>query len=359
MLAAESGGTLGVEGVRMRRWLLLILAVLLASVMGASSGGASKPRADARQGTLETPVTKVRSVVIDTDMSVDDWMAILFLLHRSDVRVKAITVSGTGVAHGIPGARNVIRLLDLAGRWDIPVAYGRATTYPGGHAFPAGWRPASDDMIGIPLPAPSRSISRLRAAKLIANVAARSPVEILALGPLTNVADALRASPTLRKRITSLTIMGGALDVPGNVGTGNAEWNVYVDPAAADIVLRSGNPSTLVPLDATNAVPYNAPFFKRLGRNRRTAAARFVYEALSRQMPGEGLFFWDPFAAAVLVEPSVAKLGKRAIRVFTTGADAGRTVEARNGTRVRVALAGNRTRFENLFLATLNAPPRG
>lgn len=136
-------------------------------------------------------------------------------------------------------------------------------------------------MIGIPLPAPSRSISRLRAAKLIANVAARSPVEILALGPPTNVADALRASPTLGKRITSLTVMGGALDVPGNVGTGNAEWNFYVDPAASDIVLRSGIPSTLVPLDATNAVPYNAPFFERLGRNRRTAAARFVYEALS------------------------------------------------------------------------------
>ena len=65
---------------------------------------------------------RVRSVVIDTDMTTDDWMAILFLPHRTDVRVKAITVSGTGIADGAPGARNAIRLLDLAGEKDIPVA---------------------------------------------------------------------------------------------------------------------------------------------------------------------------------------------------------------------------------------------
>lgn len=321
---------------------LLLVVALAAGVVTA----AARPEASG----------KARPVVIDTDMSVDDWMAILFLLHRSDVSVKAITVAGTGVAHGAPGARNAIRLLDLEGRRDIPVAYGRATTYHGGHAFPAGWRPALDSMLGIPLPPPSRAVSRLSAAKLIAKVAARSRVEILELGPPTNVADALRATPGLSERVTSVTLMSGALNVEGSAPGKRADWNFYVDPVAADIVLRSGIPWTLVPLDATNAVPYNEPFFERLGAKRKTAAARFVYEALSRQMPGDGLYFWDPLAAAVLVDPSVAALGRRTIRVLTTGVDAGRTVEAESGTQVRVALAGNQERFEELFLAGLNAP---
>jgi pyrimidine-specific ribonucleoside hydrolase len=297
---------------------------------------------------------KVRPVVIDTDMSVDDWMAILFLLHRRDVSVKAITVSGTGVAHGAAGARNAIRLLDLEGRRDIPVAYGRGTTYPGGHAFPVDWRPALDNMLGIGLPRPSRTVSHLSAAELIANVATRSPVDILELGPPTDVADALRATPGLEKQITSITLMSGALNVAGTAPGKKADWNFYVDPVAARIVLQSEIPWTLVPLDATNAVPYNDPFFNRLAANRKTAAARFVYQALSRQMPGRGLYFWDPLAAAVLVDPSVATLGRRTIRIVTAGADAGRTVEARDGTRVRVALAGKQARFEALFLAGLS-----
>ena len=329
-----------------------LLTVLLL-VFGLGAGAAALA---VQPGTPASSSPTARPVVIDTDMSVDDWMAILLLLHRRDVTVKAITVSGNGVAHGAPGARNAIRLLDLEGRRGVPVAYGRATTYPGGHAFPEAWRPAIDAMLGIELPPPSRAVSRLSAAQLIADVAARSPVEILELGPPTNIADALRATPGLRKRVTSVTLMSGALKVAGSAPGNKAEWNFYVDPVAADIVLRSGIPWTLVPLDATNAAPYNEQLFRQLGARPKTAAARFVFEALSRQMPGEGLYFWDPFAAAVLVDPSVASLGRRTIRVVTRGAAAGRTVEARKGIGGQVALEGNQAQFEELFLAALNAP---
>jgi pyrimidine-specific ribonucleoside hydrolase len=296
-----------------------------------------------------------RSVVIDTDMTTDDWMAVLFLVNRTDVRVKAITVSGTGVAHGAPGARNAIRLLDLAGKKDIPVAYGRAATYLGGHAFPASWRKASDQLLGVPLPTPSRAVSKLGAARLMLDVVKKEKVEILSLGPPTNIADTLRKSRTFASRVTGITLMGGALNVAGNVPGSKAEWNFYVDPRATDIVLRSGIPLTLVPLDATNTVPQNDAFFERLGASATTASARFVHEVMSRSGPLEELYFWDPLAAAVLVDPSVATLGRRPVRIVTSGADAGRTVVASKGTRIRTALRGNRTAFEDLFLATLNA----
>ncbi|MGH3085611.1 MAG: nucleoside hydrolase, partial [Gaiellaceae bacterium] len=171
-------------GVLLAALSLVVLAVGAAPTEGASTGSG----------------VKVRSVVIDTDMTVDDWMAVLFLVNRTDVRVKAITVSGTGIAHGAPGARNAIRLLDLAGERDIPVAYGRATTYQDGHAFPAGWRKGSDELLGVPLPAPSRAVSKLGAARLMLDVVKKEKVEILSLGPPTNIADALRKSRTFASR---------------------------------------------------------------------------------------------------------------------------------------------------------------
>jgi inosine-uridine nucleoside N-ribohydrolase len=329
--------------------LTACVSLIALSMVAVAVGAAPTEGASAGSGA------KVRSVVIDTDMTVDDWMAILFLVNRTDVRVKAITVSGTGVAHGAPGARNAIRLLDLAGEKDIPVAYGRAATYSGGHAFPALWRRASDDLLDVPLPAPSRAASKLGAARQMLDVVKKEKVEILSLGPLTNIADTLRKSPTFASRVSGITVMGGALSVAGNGPGSKAEWNFYVDPRATDIVLRSGIPWTLVPLDATNAVPYNDPFFKRLGANATTASARFVHEVLSRQVGLEEQYFWDPLGAAVLVDPSVAMLGRRTVRVVTSGAGAGRTVVAAKGTRIRAALRGNKARFEDLFLATLNA----
>ena len=248
---------------------LVVVALGAAPTSGASAGSGAK----------------VRSVVIDTDMTIDDWMAVLFLVNRTDVRVKAITVPGTGIAHGAPGARNAIRLLDLAGKRDIPVAYGRATTYPGGHAFPPTWRKSSDELLGVPLPAPSRAVSKLGAARLMLDVVKKEKVEIVTLGPLTNIADTLRKSRTFASRVTGITLMGGALNVAGNVPGSKAEWNFYADPRATDIVLRSGIPWMLVPLDATNTVPQSDPFFERLGANATTASARFVHEVMSREGP--------------------------------------------------------------------------
>jgi purine nucleosidase len=187
------------------------------------------------------------------------------------------------------------------------------------------------------------------------DVVKKEKVEIVTLGPLTNIADTLRMSRTFASRVRGITLMGGALNVAGNVPGSRAEWNFYADPRATDIVLRSGIPWTLVPLDATNTVPQSDPFFERLGANATTASARFVHEVMSREGPLDELYFWDPLAAAVLVNPSVATLGRRTVRIVTSGADAGRTVVAAKGARIRTAIRANRTAFEDLFLATLNA----
>src|SRR5262249_26392071 len=109
------------------------------------------------------------------------------------------------------------------------------------------------------------------------------PVTVLALGPLTNVASALEATPELADKIENMVVMGGAVDVDGSgVSDANtsAEWNIYSDPHAARLAFESGVPITLVPLDATNEVPVTPEFVEKLNAEKSTPAAEFVAKLL-------------------------------------------------------------------------------
>ncbi|HEX7567723.1 MAG TPA: nucleoside hydrolase, partial [Anaerolineaceae bacterium] len=217
------------------------------------------------------PSTGLMTVIIDTDMARDDWMAILYLLNRPDVDVKAITVTGTGEAHCVPGVRNALRLVALAGYHPIPVACGREAPLQGNHVYPQAWRDLVDNLVGLTLPDGTNPDPGVDAVQLLTQIVQSSPekVKILALGPLTNLAEAFQAAPGLVDNIGWIYIMGGAVHVPGNLradvsGNTTAEWNIYIDPRAANIVFDSGASVTLVGLDATNHVPLTMDFYRRL-----------------------------------------------------------------------------------------------
>lgn len=155
--------------------------------------------------------------------------------------------------------------------------------------------------------------------------------------------------------------MGGAVDVPGSgVSDENttAEWNIYCDPHAARLVFESGAPITLVPLDATNDVPVTVEFMQKLEASQTTPEAQFVYKALSGNMgsiESGGYYFWDPLAAAVMVDESLVTLTPREVTVVDTpGADNGRTKPVGNGPEIRVATAPDGAAFEQLFIEGLN-----
>ena len=135
---------------------------------------------------------------------------------------------------------------------------------------------------------------------------------IVALGPLTNLAEALLATPSLADKIARIVIMGGTLRVAGNIREVNpriensfAEWNIFCDPYAADVVFQSGAPITLVPLDATNQAPLSDAFVQRLASGPATPASQFVLRAIRRIQPmlrGQMFYLWDPLAAVVAVQ---------------------------------------------------------
>jgi pyrimidine-specific ribonucleoside hydrolase len=308
-------------------------------------------------------------VVVDTDMGSDDTMALPFLLREPSLDVLAVTVVGTGLVHCGAGLQAVTNILATLGIDDVPVSCGRAEPLAGTHAFPAEWRAAADDGFGLALERRSVTITDENAPSLINSVAgsAARPITIVALGPLTNVAGALQGDPALAARIERIVAMGGAIEVPGNVALGApgdpplpAEWNVYADPTAADIVFRSGVPITLVPLDATNHVPLNTAFVAALEADHAAAPADIVYELLNKHGVAPGEYFWDPLASVVVVDDSVASFETMELRVATAeGPDSGWISRAADGTSIRVATGADAKAFEARFLAGLRlGPPR-
>jgi pyrimidine-specific ribonucleoside hydrolase len=291
-------------------------------------------------------------------MSTDDVLALLYLLGRRDVDVRAVAVSGTGLADCPAGARNARALLAVAGRPDLPVGCGRADPLGGANAFPPEWRTRADGLFGLDLPAPARAPARAAVDVLRAALeSADRKVTVLALGPMTDVAQLLRAHPGVPSRIGAVVAMGGAVGVPGNVGAGHerSEWNLWIDPVAAREVLRSGIPATLVGLDATNHVPATMSMWLTLRRYHYAGApATAAFDLMSSSgMYTGGQYFWDPLAATAIVRPDVLAFTTKRIDVVTGGADAGRVIQTGDGAPVRVAMGANRPAFERQFVQAL------
>ena len=188
---------------------------------------------------------------LDCDTGVDDALAIALLLASPGAAPAGIgTVSGNTSA--AQAARNTLDLLALAGRDDIPVAVGAHDPLDGGFGGGAATVHGDNGIGGVLLPAATRAPADGDAAGLLIDLAHAHPGElrVLATGPLTNLALALRREPGLPALVRDVTAMGGAVRVPGNV-TGDAEANIANDPPAAAAVLAAGWPVTLVPLDVT------------------------------------------------------------------------------------------------------------
>lgn len=307
-------------------------------------------------------------MLIDTDMAVDDWMAILYLLQLPEVEVRAITVTGAGEAHCGPGVRNALDLAALAGQPDIPVSCGRETPLAGDHLFPESWRTNVDALAGISIPHSARQPHAQNAVELIAQTIRDTggELEIIALGPLTNLGEAFLAEPSLAADVKQVYIMGGAFYVPGNVsdapemGIDNAaaEWNIYVDPRAAAVVVASGAPIVFVPLDASNDVPLDKPFYERLEKDRTTPEAEFIYRVLTKNIDfvrSGDYYFWDPLTAAVAVNEDLGTFETEPVTVVEEeGPESGATRVDTAGGRVRITTGADQDRFKQLFLDVLN-----
>ncbi len=340
----------------------LFLVVLLAGCGSATSPGPSGPTGDASPTASTTAVPAgPMPLIIDNDMSFDDVMAIAYLATQPDVELLAVTVTGTGIAHCGPGARNARSLLNELQAPSVPTACGSEQPVAGGKVFPEEWRARADALFGLEI-AGIPGTPRGTAVDLLAETIAGSdrPVTILATGPLTNLAQVLDADPQLADGIARIVIMGGAVDVDGNASADGspapAEWNFAADPTAAAMILASGVPITLVPLDATNEVKITRAFADGLHADASAGPANLVDELLLRSPLSIDLdYFWDALAAVMLIEPTVATTEEARLAVPADGPEAGRTTRADDGTPITLATAADREAFETAFLAGLRS----
>jgi purine nucleosidase len=257
-------------------------------------------------------------VILDTDIGtdVDDCVALALILGSPELSLEGITCVYGDVELR---ARMALKLLALAGRADIPVMLGARETLTG--LRPVYW--AGHEGEGLLEPGDEQLQPNSEdAVDYIVRVVMENPgeVQLLAIGPLTNVALALQRERRLFDNLAGLTIMGGA-SRSGNLSLRYAEHNVLCDPEAAKIVIEHPRRKTLVPLDVTTQVSIRQEDVHRI-----RAIGTPFHEAVAHQVElypyfaGHGsTHLHDPLAAALLVEPKLCDVVPLHVDVETEG----------------------------------------
>jgi purine nucleosidase len=271
-------------------------------------------------------------VVLDTDPGVDDAVAILLACASPELELLGLTTVFGNCAVDV-ATRNALVLLDVAGRPDIPVARGAADPIASPYLGPVPQVHGVDGMgDGAPLPDPTGAPVSPSAAEFLCDTVSAHPgeVTILAVGPLTNLALALRLRPDLDTLVHRVVVMGGNALVPGNA-TPAAEANMRNDPEAADIVFGARWPVTMVGLDVTHRVNLGGAGIDRLtaaptSAGRHLARALPLYRSFFEATNGlDGIYVHDPTAVAYLLDPDAFTVSRWPIRVETQGISRGKT----------------------------------
>jgi purine nucleosidase len=307
-----------------------------------------------------------RKIIIDTDPGQDDAVAILLALGSpAELEVLGI-VAVAGNVGLAQNAKNALKIVELSGKTDIAVYAGCAgplrrklVTAEAVHG--------KTGLDGPDLPEPKIKLREQHGVDFIVDTLRREPegtVTLCALGPLTNLAMAFVKAPDIKARVKEIVLMGGGLFEGGNT-TPAAEFNIYVDPEAADIVFHSGIPITVVPLDLTHfmlSTKARVERFRALGNRTGVATAQMLefFERFDEQKYGwEGGPLHDPCVIAFLLKPELFK-GKHVNVAIETGSELTRgmtvvdwwgvTGRARNATYLR---SGDADGFYDLLVERL------
>lgn len=254
--------------------------------------------------------------ILDTDPGHDDSMAIMLAI-KAGLDISAITtvMGNSSIENTTRNARYILNLLD---RNDIPVYSGASKPLEGklvkavvhGKSGLEGINPKNDS-----------KLTNNAIEKILSIVKNNKDVTIIAIGPLTNIAQAIRKDKKLMSKVKEIVIMGGAINVPGNKSR-VAEFNIFTDPKAADIVFCFPVKKTLVPLDVCNKVKLSLKDFKKIKGDLKKPVLSMSRPYISNIYKEEGTkaaFMYDPLTIYYLINPKAYLLKKVDILVETKG----------------------------------------
>ncbi len=278
----------------------------------------------------------MQRILIDTDPGVDDALAILYAMRSPELHIEAITT----VCGNVPvtqATQNLLTILGILNPDEFPlIAQGEAqplvkTLVTAAHVH-------GDDGLGnvsqlrnadgSPLyPPTNTNISSTSGVDLILEMVTHYPNELtlIALGPLTNIAKAIRKDATKMQRLQKILVMGGAFEVYGNVTT-TAEFNIFVDPHAAQEVFHANIPINIAPLDATHQVVLTGERLSAETNNRSDRISQFLKDATQacmefyRQYVGFwGFHIHDALPIGMLTHPEYFQSVAADVQVETEG----------------------------------------
>ena len=277
----------------------------------------------------------MKKVIFDTDIGIDDAMALLFLHHATDVDLIAIT-TGFGNASVSDTTRNALYMKEL---FNMSAAVYAGAAMPVGSALGEGYADfvhGKNGLGDIPITTPMCEAEAMPAAEAIVELVRANPhvLSIVAVGRMTNLAMALALDPELPSLIKELIVMGGVFGYNGHRGNVSpvAEANIAGDPLAADRVFTSGIPTTIVGLDVTAETVMNEAYIGQL-RQAAGASGEFIHQ-ISRfyfgfyeKVTGKAECpIHDASAVAYLLRPDLYRTEAAVVRVATEGIAMGQTI---------------------------------
>jgi inosine-uridine nucleoside N-ribohydrolase len=226
--------------------------------------------------------------------------------------------------------------MDALGITDIPLGYGQDSPLAGNNEFPEWVRQAGNGFWGLPIPNADKTYPVQTAPELMVSIINQSPVPvtIFVSGPATNLAQALQLDPNIKNNIAGVYMMGGAVYVAGNIDdlmadhdNKVAEWNIFGDPQAANIVVESGVDFHLIPLDATNQVYINKQDISQWRQGGEVADfAADIYDMVLNNQGGENGKIWDVMTAVIMINPDLCRFQPLHLQVITqVGSTSGQT----------------------------------
>ncbi|GAC13194.1 nucleoside hydrolase [Aliiglaciecola lipolytica] len=306
-------------------------------------------------------------IILDTDPGIDDAMAIFFAFQSPDIDVLGLTTVYGNVPVSM-SAQNALTLCELA-KQDIPVTKGVGMPWVGPESGYAHFVHGDDGFGNINFPVSDRKLDPRSSAQFIVDTARQHPgeVTIVAIGPLGNLALALRLEPELPKLVKGVVIMGGAAFVKGNV-TPVAEANIWNDAHAAEIVFAADWDLKMFGLDVTNDVPFTLDFLDELeSKNPKLGgfvkeSSQFYVDFYSQGRDDRVCFFHDAMPLAYLIDPSLFELTRGHARVSTDPLNRGQTSIAPAGStasplwldanQIDVATKVDHARLRKLYIDT-------
>ena len=292
-----------------------------------------------------------QKIIIDTDPGKDDALAIILASNSNLFDIKAITtVAGNASIENVTkNARYILKLLGL----NIPVYSGEKNSNKKLDSIVQGKNGLSGITNNLKADLTKNAVEK------ILELIEKNPYEItiVAIGPLTNLAKAIKKSPEIMKKIKRIVIMGGALNVRGNQ-TKYSEFNFFEDPLAAKVVLDFPTEKILISLDVCNKIMLQISDFEKISNNK---VRKFCLKIMKEYIPYilrtegfNGALMYDPLTVYSLINPSACKFKKLKLSVIPYGINEGQLIEDEKGNEILFVKNIDKIKFKQDFIQILS-----